>query len=261
MKYNKIILFFNIALIFGVIMRFFQIRYTVEYETGFFIQNYKGIGYFMLAAVFVIALVAAIFANTCHKSPEHPPKKGRALGIVSFLPAAAVLAEVFSESFSSAVSPVMLLLLKASGLLAAAYFVGFGLQKFVDFDIPPIASIIPCVYIIIRIICDFSNISTLALISDNIFLISAYCLSLLFFLNFTKLYNEVDNEYNFRKLLASGTAAVILCISQSVPSFVINLISGNGYTHISPAANFSLFAFGLFVMIFIFTHFSDENMK
>lgn len=261
MKYNKIILFFNIALVFSVIMRFFQIRYTVEYDTGFFIQNYEGIGYFMLAAVFVIALVAAIFANTCHKNPEHPPKKGRALGLVSFLPTVAVLAEVFSESFSSAVSPVLLLLLKASGLLAAAYFAAFGLQKFVDFDIPPLTSAIPCVYIIIRIICDFSNISTLALISDNIFLISAYCLGLLFFLNFTKLYNEADTEYNFRKLLASGMAAVILCISQSVSGFVINLMTGNGYSHISSAANFSLFAFGIFIMVFIFTHFSDENTK
>lgn len=261
MKFNKIILFFNLSLLFGVIMRFFQIKFTIQYATGFFVSNLSGYGYFMLAVVFLIAILCGIFASTYYINPEAPPKKGIILGVASFLPAISILFEIFTESQIADILPLQSTALKIMGVLSAVYFILYGLSKFIEIDIPNMTAVIPVIYIIIRIICDFSAISSLAIISDYIYLICGYCLILLFFMNFLKLHNGIDGEYNFRKIFATGLSASVICISQSVAHIAVNIVSNNGYTHISHGANLSLLAFAIFIIAFIFTHFSSENTK
>ena len=259
MKYNKIILFFDTALVLSVIVRFLQIRYTVDFETGFFIHNSAGIGYFMMAVIFAVALISAIFAMTYYKDPEHPPKSGMVLGIASFLPAIAIFWDFFTGNTSSIIIPWQATLLKITGFASIVFFILYGIGKFTDLRLPEITTAIPCIYIIIRIISDFAAISSLAIITDYIFLIAAYCVMLLFFLNFTKLYNRIDTEQNFRKILASGLSASILCLSQSLSHFAINLVLGSKYNHVSHISNFGLLSFGIFILVFVFTHFSKEN--
>jgi len=261
MKFNKIVLFFSISLIFGVMMRFFQIKYTIEYSTGFFISSLSGFGYFMLAIVFAIALICGLFARNYYINPEAPPKKGYALGIVSFMPSIAILFEIFTEKSTTQVLPLQSLLLKFLGILTSAYFVLYGISKFKEIRLPGMTAVLPVVYTIMRIICDFASVSSLAIISDYIYLICGYCLILLFFMNFLKLHNGVDKEYNFRKIFSTGLSSAVICISQSLAHIVINLFSNNGYTHISHGANLSLFAFGIFIIAFLFTHFSAENTE
>jgi len=215
----------------------------------------------MLAVVFLIAFICGIFARTYYVNPEAPPKKGLVLGIASFLPAVSLVYEIFTETKTNDILPLQTIALKLLGILAAIYFILYGLAKFIDFKLPDITAAIPAVYIIIRIICDFAAISSLAIISDYIYLICGYCLVLLFFMNFLKLYNGVDKEYNFRKIFSTGLSAAVICISQSVAHIAVNIVSNNGYTHISHGANLSLFAFGIFIIAFIFTHFLPENTK
>ena len=261
MKYNKIIFFYGFALIAGIITRFFQINNTIDFATGFFQQNQIFFGYFMLAIIFLMALLCAIFAMTFYKDPENPPVKGTVLGIISFLPAIAIGFEIFTESNMVAVVPMQSLLLKITGILTVLYFTLYGVSKFIDFKLPNFASIIPSIYIIIRIICDFASISSLALISDYIFLISGYCTVLLFFINFIKLYNKVDTEYNFRKILATGLASSLICISQSTAHIIINIINSGTYNHVPHSANISMLALGLFIITFVLTHFKDNKVN
>lgn len=259
MKYNKIILFFDIALILSIVVRFLQIKYTIDFESGFFIHSSSGIGYFMIAIVLAVALISAIFAMTYYKDPEHPPQKGIMLGIASFLPAIAILVDFFSSNTQTAIFHWQAILLKITGLASVIFFILYGIGKFTEIKLPPIVTTAPCIYIVIRIITDFAGISSLAIITDYIFLILAYCVMLLFFLNFAKLYNKIDIEQNFRKIFATGLSTSILCLSQSVSHFAINILSGGTYNHVSHISNFSLFAFGIFILVFVFTHFSKRN--
>ena len=84
---------------------------------------------------------------------------------------------------------------------------------------------------------------------------------LLFFLSFGKLYNGIDTERNFRKLMASGLVSAVLCFTQSIPHIIINLVTDNGYLHTSNADNFSVLSFGMFIAVFTFSHFSAKNIK
>lgn len=261
MKYNKIVLFFNIALILSTVLRFLQINYTIEFSTGFFIQSYETFGYFITAAIFVMALISGIFAATYYISPEKPPRKGDILGAVSFLPAITILFETFSESSSLSVIPLQSFLLKVSGIFAAAFFILYGLAKYIDIKVHRMAGTAPVIYIILRIISSFAGISSLAIISDYIYYVIGYCLILLFFINFLKLYNGLDKEYNFRKIFATGLASAVICLPQTVSHIAVNLFSKSSYAHISHTANLSLLTFTIFIISFIFTHFSKENTQ
>lgn len=259
MKFKKIILFFLVALPLSVALRIIQLTYIIETSTGFFRQEFEAYGGYMLAVIFAFSLAVAIFAFTSHRSPEHPPKPNIALSLTSAALGFSILYELAAESFPAVVQGWQITLLHITGIATAAYLVAFAVKKFVDFPLPPVCSVIPTVYLILRVICDFTSISSLALISDNLILMAAYCVSLLFMLNLAKLYNGVDREYNFRKLMASGLAAIILCFTQSVPHIVINVVTGFSYLHTSMAANVTVLFWGLFISAFVFSHFSYKN--
>ena len=259
MKQNKIMIFFGLSLIFATLMRYIQINYTVDYATGFFKIGFETIGYFMLAAIIAVALISIFFGRIAIKRPDKSATNGIPLSIVSLLPALSIGYEVFLAETPLITNPILSLLLKLTGLLSVIFFLAYGVSDFINFDFPPICTVIPCFYIIIKIICDFTSISSLALISDNILLMGAYCFILLFMLNFAKLYNNIDENTNFRKILATGIGASVLCVSQSIPYFITNISNDWKYNHVTPWENLSLLAFGIFVTTFIISRYSKKN--
>ena len=259
MKYNKIVLFFCISAPACMLMRILQLMFTVEAETGFFNAEYGSIGYYLLAFIAVFCAVTVILCFTGHRNPEHPPKKNIFICISSLFLAAATAIQLFSESFSGTVRLWQSALLMLTGFGATVFFLIYGISGFAGIKPSPVLAVLPAVYYIMRLICDFTSVSSLALITDNMLVLAAYSLSLLFFISFGKLYNGIDPEYNFRKLMATGMAAVILCLTQSVPYFIINVLTGGVYRHTSVSCNFALLATGIFAAVFIFSHFSYSN--
>ena len=170
-----------------------------------------------------------------------------------------IIYELLFETLVPAITAWQITLLRVSGVASAVFFVCFGLKRFINLRIPSILTAIPIVYFIFRIICDFTSISALALISENLILMFAYCAVLIFLLQFAKLYNGIDSEYNFRKLLASGLAAITLCALQSIPHFILKSLTGYSFMHTSPEASISLFVMGVFIAVFLFSHFSFSN--
>lgn len=267
MKLNKIMLFFYIALPASVLMRVFQLFYTVDTKTGFFKPEYKTAAYLILAFIFVFCVALVILSFTCCKSPDTLPKKNLPLAAGSLFAAAALFCELYSELYGirlnlyTSTPQWQRLLLGAAGILTVLYFLLYGLSAVFPIKLPPLLAVLPAVYMIVRIICSFVAISSLALISDNLLVIAAYCLLLLFFLAFGKLYNNVGNERNFRRLLAFGLTAVILCFTQSVPHIIINAVTDGGYLHTSNLANVSLAAMGTFTLLFLIFYFYGKNRE
>ena len=151
------------------------------------------------------------------------------------------------------------ILLTVSGVLTAVYFLLYAISGVIKIKFSPLTSFLHAVYCIVKIISSFTALSSLALISDNVMILSVLCVILIFFLSFGKLYNGIDTERNFRKLMASGLVSIVLCFTQSIPHIIINLTTHNGYLHTSNAANFSVLCFGIFIAVFTFSHFSLKN--
>ncbi len=256
MQYKRVIMFFLIALPVTAVLRLIQLRYIIDTKTGFFVQEYKTFGVAILALIFLVGLMFVVFSFTTHRSPDHPPLPNVFLSISSFISAFGILIETF---FISTPNTVQTFLLKIFAILTVLFFIGFGLKRFYDFSLPKFAFLLPCIYFIFKIIHEFTVISSLAVISDNILLIAAYCSLMVFLLQFAKLYNKVDREYNFRKLLASGLVSAMFCFVQAIPYFIFNFLTSFGNMHTSIQANIGLLYMGCFVITFLTSHFSRKN--
>lgn len=260
MKYKKIVLFFCITLPLSILLRTLQLFFTVETDTGFFKSEYKTAGFYLLLLIVAACACLAVVCFTGHRNPEHPPKINPLISLSSVLASVGVAAGIYDTRLTGVTMLWQSVLLTLSGIAAAAYFLLYALSGFMKLKLSPLLSMIPSVYFIMKIICSFTAISSLALISDNILILSSLCVMLIFFLSFGKLYNGIDSERNFRKLMASGLVAAVISFTQCLPHIIINLVTDNGYLHTSNAANFSVLSFGIFITVFTFSHFSYKNV-
>ncbi len=261
MRFNKIMLSFGICIPLCIALRFFQIFTSLEAKSGFYIQGKEKAGLFLLCLP--LALTLAVFVLSCfiRRRPKTPPKGTALLNIFSFLTGIGIFCNVIFETPSIQITNWQSILLKILGSIAAGFFIFFALSKLFNFNLPPIIYTVPTLYMIIRMICDFTTISKLALISDNIFLITTYCLLLLFFLNFSKLYNGLDRHKNPFKLLSFGLSSSILCFTTSIPNLTVYLLNNKSYLHTPLSTNIALLFMGLFVSAFIISHFSINNLS
>lgn len=259
MQFKKILLFFLVALPLSVALRIFQIVYVIEAETGFFAQEFEAYGNAMTVVIFAFSVAMAVFAFLSRREPIEPAKPNIVMSIGSLMFSFAVLYELAAETFPPVVKPWQVSMLNITGLLTAAYFILFAMKRFINLPLPNGFTIIPTVYLVLRVICDFTAISSLALISDNLILMAVYSVSLLFMLNFAKFYNDAGSQNASRKLLASGLCAVILCATQSVPHILVNILADYKYNHTSMAANITVFCMGAFIAAFTFSNFLRKN--
>ena len=255
MKLNKIISFFFIGLPICVCLRIFQIMFTIELETGFYVNEFATIGKAISAVIFIFCALLCWFSFKYYKSPENPPKPNMLISVISIGLAVVTILQAFAETNYALTFAWQIWLIRILGVVTSAYFVMFGLKYYINFKFPPILNIVPCIFMIVRTTFIFISTSALAHISDNVLLIAAYCAILIFFVNFAKLYNDIDNEKNFRKLLASGLVSASLCLTQAIPHIIVNVISGNKYLHVSYVSNVSVLFIGIFVLTFLVSHF------
>ena len=257
MRLSKILTFFCIGTPICIALRIFQIIFTIEYETGFYNNENQVIGKIISFAIFVFCALLAYFCYKYYKSPENPPKPNIFMSIASVGLAVITIAQAFFDSGNGLEANWQVLLIRALGIITAIYFVAFAFLKYIK--ILPILHIVPCIFMIVRTAFVFINISALAHITDNILLIATYCVVMIFFVNVAKLYNDIDIEKNFKKLLASGLVSGSLCLIQSISHIFVNITSQNAYLHVSHIANISTLLMGVFVFVFIISHFSKNN--
>lgn len=256
MQYKRVIMFFLIVLPISIVLRILQIKNIVDSKTGFFMPEFTFFGYFILGIFFLVGILFVIFSFISHRSPEQAPSNNIFLSISAFIAAIGILAKIFLSDISFSIQSI---LLNISALLTVAFFIAFSLKRFFKFKLSGFTFLFPCFYFILDIIREFTVISSLAIISDNILLLSALCSLMIFSLQFAKLYNNVDREYNFRKLLASGLLSTLFCFVESIPYLLFRIFSSVQNSHVSLSSNICLFCIGCFVITFITLHFSKEN--
>jgi len=260
MKFKKIMLLFLFALPACITMRTLQLNFTVEEITGFFTYESGNYGKILLICIFAICLGTAIFSFFNTTKPQKPPKTNILLSISACLLGAAIFYETFFLDLPDTTAIWQILLLRLTGVLAGIYFIIYGLAPIWRFELPEVVSVFPTLYLIARMICDFTTISKLALISDNVILIVTYCVLLLFLLNYAKLYNKSDEKRNSKKLAGFGTASVILCFTNSIPVIIMSF-KNISYIHTPMETNISLLLFGIFTLVFLLSHFDEKNLS
>ncbi len=257
MTFKKIMLFFLIGLPVCVIARIIQVAKTIEYSNGFYFNDQKVLGNIILVIILAVCIGLGLAAFKAYKTPENPPKANVVLSGSAVFAMTALVIELFLEQIPVTVSNWHVALMKIVTLVCILYFAALALQSVIDIKIPKLCHIIPYVYAVGRTIFTFIGVSSLALISDNILLVAAYCLLMMFFINYGKLYNGLDTDLNFRKILATGLTVSIICISQSLAYFLVNIFSAEKYVHADLSSMFALLALGVFAIVFTVSHFKE----
>lgn len=255
MSLRKIMLCFIAGLPVCIVARVIQIVYATEYATGFSVRGREWLSYLSIGIIALVCVLMAVFSFKAYKNPEKPPKVKWGLSVAACVVVAGLLRELIFENMPQTMPAWQVLLLKFVTVICVVYFVAFAVQGITEFKLPAISHVIPCVYAIIKTIFTFINISSLAVISDNVFLVAGYCLLMLFFINYGKLYNGIDVEKGFRKLLATGLAASTVCITQSFPVIFVNVFSKTPYLHSDVGSMWALAGMGIFIITFIFKYF------
>ena len=257
MKLSKIFILFAVTLPISVLLRFWQISYTIDFETGFFKREQTVLGIVLLCLIGAACLALAVFSHFSFRTPE-PKKRNIPEAAVSFLCAAVLGFELVKESFAGTVLSWQLALLSVTGFATVLLFLVHGISLIIDFPLPKLCYAVPTLYFLVRLICAFTSISSLALISDHLILMATYCTGLLFFLHVGKLQNGIDPDHTFRRLLGSGLCFILLSAVQSLPYFIFNSLLKKPYTHTTFTANLSLLVFGLFAAVMLFSAFCGK---
>lgn len=234
-------------IILAFVLRLTQVFAMIDYKTGFYNREDSTLGVALTVLVFALCGAAAIVSyKSLHIKKNETVK---AMPIISGLTALALLYELFAEKFAIQGMSWQVVLMKVLGLAAALYFGAYTLSRFVQIKIPNICHTIPALYIIMRIICSFINISSLSLIAENIFFIASLCCALLFFVSYAAFYclDDHDKILNFRTILALS-----VCYVTAASNIAANIFVENGYTHIPFYSQFVLMMLSLFIAAFAF---------
>lgn len=261
MKFGHVMLFFGISLPACVLLRVMQLRFAVEENTGFIIQNLSSISAFIMAVIFIAVLMAAVLAYTAKATVKESSGIRPGLSVASLAVSASVIYEFVEVVGATAVNMWYDNLFVVLSLAAALFFIAYSVKNIYDYPFPSLLYIIPALYMLAKLVKMFISISTLALITDNIFIIFGYCAILLFWLYCSKAVNGIETEKSQKKMLCAGLVTVMLCVVSSVPPIVVTAFGGGKFVHAGVTEILFLLFMGLFILVFIIYNFSGVKRE
>lgn len=238
-----------VFILVAFILRATQVLTAIDFKTGFYNRDNSTLGLVLTIAVCVLCVASALFS--CKSLHIDKFKTVKSMPIISGLTALTLLYELVAEKFTIQGLAWQVILMKCMGFVAALYFLLFALAILLKVKIPDILHTIPAIYMIMRIICSFINISSLSLIAENIFLLASYSCALLFFVSYAAYY--CTNSYDVRDIYTKLVLASSVCFATSLSNIVANIFAG--YTHISLCSQVVLMSVALFLISFTYEKF------
>lgn len=244
----------------AIILRFIQIEFITEPETGFFYKNYRGLGIGISFAIFAVVIILIAASAIYGKKPDvyAKPKKFFAAG--NIIMAAAVVYEALFSSVGNIVPSWQILFQMILGLICAAIFLFNGLAAYRNTIIPPLWDTALVVFWLIRIMVVFSGYVSVSTIADNVFELTALCTMLVFFLNAAKMRNNVKSDKQYSAILPLAVLAFICCVTYSVPQ-IINTVLNGVSAHSGRATEITDLAMAIYISGFFHQYFMKNKRK
>lgn len=259
MKFRHIMTFFLITLPFCVALRSLQLIFTVENNTGFIKQQYSGISAGIMVVIFAAIAVLSVTAMAVNRPPYDKHNMRPGLALFSIAVSVVFIYELTQIVGSMNVNLWQNFLLIVLCFLSALFFMAYGITNVYYFKIPPILYLIPVFYSLIKLIVSFVSVASIALISDNVFMLLTNSAILVFMLEFAKYANNINNESNYKKLLGTGMAAVTLCFTSTLPQLIAATCGKNEMLHESVSSIFTTIFIGVFIISFLISFYGDTG--
>lgn len=243
-----------------ILMRTVQNLLMVEPGSGFFYEGYTLIATVMLIFMFGIILAATIYGFICPKVPRGAPAPTKLWGTTCAILAIAVLYELFFTEISINIPHWQVAVHFALGIAATIVLILHCTSAFVEIKIPPILDAVLVLFWTAKLIIIFSNYSSLASVTENVFELASLCGILIFALQFAKLQNGVAPRKTNNAFLGFSCLAFMLCATYSIPQMLL-YVTGNKYlAHTSNVTFITGFAMMIFIGVYVYTCFKEENL-
>ena len=243
-----------------IIMRTVQNLLMVETGSGFFFEGYALTATVMLIFMLGIILAAAIYGFICPTVPRGAPKPNKIWGAACALVAFAVLYEVFFTEISINIPRWQVVLHFGLGVATTVILLLHAISTVTAFKLPPLLDVILVLFWTIKLIIIFSNYSSLAAITENVFELASLCGILVFVLQFAKLQNGVTPYKTNNTFLGFSVIAFMLCAAYSVPQIILYITGNKNLAHTSNVTFITGFAMMIFIGVYVILAFKEENL-
>ena len=230
MKIRKSMIPLLVGLLIGLPLKIYQLIKVVDYSTGFY---KKGDFSSIVLPLVIVISIGAIFvlAFTSKQFPKYSPNEKSvpmglitaALGVVAGYQSAVQLLDAEKAAFEGTIGMVYSCLGLISVLsflfLAVGFFSGVSLA-----ESKPAIMMLPVLWMGLRMVMTFLNMTTKANINENIYDLVTMVLMLIFLLSSAKFMSGAGD--NTAKLtFASGASAALMAAITTIPRYVFKIIS------------------------------------
>lgn len=215
---------FAISALAGIAVRLLMLLFTIDPISGFLKTEYALPNLFIiivLVVTFIVAFVTPLTIKT--KSKDAVTINNLPIFISLVFIAAAIVFETFFSgiikdiNFIQAFVHVILTIASAVSLLGVAVF------KLSGRPYPPIISLVPILFWIMRLIIVFTGFATISTISDTVIETLQMCLTLGVFLFFAKAESGLSAKH-YKLFAATALACGIVSLTGSIPRAIIGMM-------------------------------------
>ncbi len=260
MKYRNILTVFLVSLILSLGLRTYEIVALTDSVTGFVENEYAVIASVLTGVIVLSAIAVAVCAYTVKRNPVKLPKTSIALSIASFLLAFGMLFDIANVYFSSHVPAWQATLVNISGIVSVLFFVCYGVTAFVSFHLPRALFIAPVIFWLFKLVCVFTSISSISLLTDYAFMMISICATLLFMFEFSKIANKIDLKSTYKKTLVMGLIAAFFSFLTVVPELLARVFGAKTIFREGGADAVVYLLSAVFITVFIMNMFKGENL-
>ncbi len=237
---------FGVATLSGVALRTVMLLFTLDPKSGFVVNEYSVFAYLM-AALLCLGAVTVFGSSLAVKNVKDSEisLNGYVLPVSLILFSAGIVYESLFSSLPSDKGIFGPVLYGIVTVAAAASLIYIAVCKFIKAKYPPLLTLVPVVFWLVRLIVVFTNFSSLALVSDYVIETVFMCLALLTFFFYAKI--ECNQpikhvRFFFAVSLVCGYAAT-LC---SLPRIILEIVVKSQAVHLNPVP----FSTGIVVAFF-----------
>ncbi len=263
MPHKNILQIFSLSTFFTVVLRFFQLYFTIDTKTGFSVTGrYEKINIILYVLMLVLIALPTFFsAVSSNRQPTRAPipKSFPLLTISNFVVAICFLAKagiLFLSLEALVFYDVLGILLY---LVSAVWFIIYGTAGLVKIKLPVVFSIAPIFLYLYQLVSLFISHNGLTNISENIISTIYLCVLLYYLLLQSKILCRITIRKTSRVIFPIGLLTFMLMAVGNLPALAIRLIGSGDVLHSSSVFNIEYFVLGLYALIFTLQLYSKSK--
>lgn len=251
MKHSMVFTLFYISAPLLLVARVLQQFYMIDPETGFYLDTLGSIGKVVSVMCFVLAAALYILVWLSQPRIRTAPKKGKALALGSFVAALCLLISSAQLVVTSTGAKDILVAIFA--FPSALCFAWYGASLITSIKYPPVLSVVPIIYGVVRLIATFMNYTGEVTVTDSLFDIATMCFLLIFLYSSGKIICGLKTPRSPILFYASGLSAAFFCTDECLAK-AIAAVTGNGDAlHSVGAFNVTYVGFAIYILLMIHT--------